>query len=81
MKQVKDLQAKILRHFNQISNPSVRESLIIFLEEVADTCNDGSAAAIAETLLDGISNYRFPRCSEKQALAVAYGAYENCIIL
>lgn len=81
MNQVYFLQTTILRHFNQIASQSVRESLICFLEEVVDTCDDTRAGVIAETLLANVNKYRFPRCSEKQALAVAYGAYENCITL
>lgn len=67
--------------FNQIKSESVRENLTIYLTEVVDQCGDDRAGVIAETLLNSIRKYREPRCSEKQALAIAYGAYEHNIYL
>lgn len=81
MYQVNFIQKKLLRMFNQIVSESVRENLTMYLMEVVDQCGDERAGVIAETLLKSIQKYRNPRCSEKQALAVAYGAYERNIYL
>ena len=81
MYQVICIQEKLIRMFNQVRSEYVKENLTSFLMEVTNKCDDERAGVIAETLLKGIKKYRYPRCSEKQALAVAYGAYEHNINL
>lgn len=81
MYQVSCTKEKLIRMFDQIRSEYVKGCLTSYLMEVINKCGNKRAGVVAETLLNGIKKYSYLRCSEKQALAVAYRAYEHNIIL
>ena len=82
MYQVKFIQTKLLRMFNQAYNEKVKESLVFFLTAIVDECYETKGGVIAESLLNNISRFPSnPHCSEKQAWSVAETAYEHNIYL
>lgn len=81
MKKVSQIQRSILSMFNQVHNDRVRYRLIAFLTAIVDIAGDTRGGVVAESLLYALDSYSNPRCSEKQALAIAYTAYEHFIYL
>lgn len=79
MHQVYRIKNAILTMFNQCHNPEIRKALKSFLYSVMDIAEGERGGLVSETLLNALDRCDQPRCSEKQALAVAYCAYEHCL--
>lgn len=82
MATVKEIAEGILEMFDGASVVrSTKTMLVSFLEEVRDEACNETAGAVASTLLDRLNQFSNAYCSEKQAYAVAYGAFEHGIEL
>ena len=82
MYQIDAIVEKLKIMFNQAAvSKSTRKDLISYLSQVAEVAPDTAGGEIAETLIDNICRYQSPKCSDRQAKAVAYTAYEHFIWL
>lgn len=78
MYQISTIQRAILRMFNQASSSVyARTRLITYLETLIDAAPNTAGSVIATTLLGKLDKYAEVYCSERQAKALAFTAYES----
>lgn len=77
---VKEMADAILEQFDGApASNYTKTNLIGFLEEIRDQAFCELAGDVATTLMESLHKFSAVRCSEKQALALAYFALEHNI--